>query len=1193
MKTKLTLPLLCCMMANAAVAQLTSPENKDKPYIPSWDIYEFMKYGAVGASLYTGTVNYSVPIYVYEDEDFSYSVTLDYATNGFRVNHRSGHLGQGWTLNSPGMITREIYGLADESVKTITAKEGTGCQLYGYNRMPVGNLKRSILVNGDQRAFTAMTDNNGSSYDAQPDIYRFNFCGYSGSFRSLPSAGGERQFLFFDCPSGSQALKIKDFSSNDKIVVIDGKGYEYQFSVGEYTKGTYSEAIDPMEEKFNRQWNLQKITAPNGRTIEFKYRHISDYGGLGKAEHSVTYTPSVSYEFSCFVGSNQDAEYGYGSKDVSIYTSDAYSTRLTGIRFADGTNVSFDYKAGATELRYITPNGQLKAASGDSDNISAINVYSSENELSKKATLSYRTVGGGKDKDNILTFLESVDISGQGSFTFDYNPMEAYPPLGSIKSDHWGYYNGETGGFLVNDFFSNISFDDKYNETYNSTFNKRPDFKSALSGTLCRITYPTGGFSVIDYERHDCSQKVIRTDGTNFLPELSTLNGDEEVGGVRLKQVSTFLSDGTPVDTVRYEYKAADRPNLSSGILINTPRYGIKYQAGAKAVERFNLCNSIYDYTKTHIEYSHVREIKSSAGFTDYFYSTYDTCPDEYEFDGYDDKGQWLNLFGYYSDGVKPSVVVFSNPDDYVTNLLTPFASAQTKRGLLTEVRKHDFHGDVIGVTKYTYNFPMVKMDSVLTLIGEMARDVYYPRYNVELVSEEESLAFDKKVVTLKKFSRFNSLGLETEVRRSFPDGRDIIDSYQYVGGNTGTGGIIGEMRLANNVSRPVGHEQSTVVDGKIYSIKKTEYTYYKPNAANKSLFKVASVKTWLPAEGWSLKESYLHDDYGRIKQVTDSSGVNRSYLWGYNERYPLAIARNLTFRQLEQSVASAGLSVKDLTSQSAYDDGAFVKLLAVADQFPESHLEIYKFKPNFGLTEHSLPNSLKTFYNYDGYGRLSSITDSNQRIVQQGEYNLVTVAPLSATLSCPDTYADGAINATVSAAGGSNTYHYVFKIFDKQTGDLVYENADSDGLLSVKPLEIGMANGQYTINCDVTDLISKEKTTLSKDFRVKPVKLLFSDFTDDGSGTITATIFTDTPTDATFGLELASTETCTISIAGVSRTGKREKDTEFLVPLTAGYNRVSIVYPPTTMIFEATLWIKSATNGHEVGEPNFLDITH
>lgn len=173
-----------------------------------------------------------------------------------------------------------------------------------------------------------------------------------------------------------------------------------------------------------------------------------------------------------------------------------------------------------------------------------------------------------------------------------------------------------------------------------------------------------------------------------FCPTLVDLPHNENVGGVRVRQVTTFLPDGSPSDTVNYGYLSERDTSLSSGILINTPRYGIKYTTdNLKAVERFNLCNSMYDFTQTHIEYSHVREYRSAAGYTDYFYSTYDDHPDGADTDV--DKENRQAIFGYYSNGYNDERVCFSNPNNLVENLLTPFASAQTMRGLLTFMKKY------------------------------------------------------------------------------------------------------------------------------------------------------------------------------------------------------------------------------------------------------------------------------------------------------------------------------------------------------------------------------------------------------------------------------------------------------------------------------------------------------------------------
>lgn len=72
---------------------------------PSTDTWNFIKYGEVGASLHTGTVNLSIPVYTYQDNDFSIPISLNYTSNGLVAYMRAGILGPDWVLVSPKYIT--------------------------------------------------------------------------------------------------------------------------------------------------------------------------------------------------------------------------------------------------------------------------------------------------------------------------------------------------------------------------------------------------------------------------------------------------------------------------------------------------------------------------------------------------------------------------------------------------------------------------------------------------------------------------------------------------------------------------------------------------------------------------------------------------------------------------------------------------------------------------------------------------------------------------------------------------------------------------------------------------------------------------------------------------------------------------------------------------------------------------------
>ena len=89
---------------------------------PSTDAWNFIKYGEVGASLHTCIVNLSIPVYTYQDNDFSIPISLNYTSNGLVAYMRAGILGPDWVLDAGGRISVEINGMFDfESYNTINA----------------------------------------------------------------------------------------------------------------------------------------------------------------------------------------------------------------------------------------------------------------------------------------------------------------------------------------------------------------------------------------------------------------------------------------------------------------------------------------------------------------------------------------------------------------------------------------------------------------------------------------------------------------------------------------------------------------------------------------------------------------------------------------------------------------------------------------------------------------------------------------------------------------------------------------------------------------------------------------------------------------------------------------------------------------------------------------------------------------
>ena len=207
------------------------------------------------------------------------------------------------------------------------------------------------------------------------------------------------------------------------------------------------------------------------------------------------------------------------------------------------------------------------------------------NDLLKSCHFGYGTNSSTSPYSNTVTFLKEISISGVGAYRFDYNQEDSeYPCLGTTNYDHWGYYNGQ--GFPLSGYMTYIHQDTTTYDEWVTGGVKDPSHTYCCRGTLCKITYPTGGFSMLEYEPHTFSRSMQRNSTTSFEPSLVYCGENKTAGGVRIKSIVTNLSPSLPVDTVFYEYNRADSTDLSSGILLNTPRYGISYTCGGFAAKR-------------------------------------------------------------------------------------------------------------------------------------------------------------------------------------------------------------------------------------------------------------------------------------------------------------------------------------------------------------------------------------------------------------------------------------------------------------------------------------------------------------------------------------------------------------------------------------------------------------------------------
>jgi len=129
------------------------------------------KYGDIPVSYHTGLPNIDIPIYTVESGSLKLPISLSYHASGLKVQEQASWVGAGWALNAGGMITRTVVGAPDD--------RGNASQNY-ISKGHYSDFGFNSYVGIDVRN----TDNNfyHGFYDGEPDLYFFNFGGYSGKF---------------------------------------------------------------------------------------------------------------------------------------------------------------------------------------------------------------------------------------------------------------------------------------------------------------------------------------------------------------------------------------------------------------------------------------------------------------------------------------------------------------------------------------------------------------------------------------------------------------------------------------------------------------------------------------------------------------------------------------------------------------------------------------------------------------------------------------------------------------------------------------------------------------------------------------------------------------------------------------------------------------------------------------------------
>lgn len=992
---------------------LTLPKNIQSPNAASLG-----EYGDIGVSYYTGSPNIQVPLYNISDYGIPLDISLKYNSKGVRVNSMPSWVGQNWSLQVGGVITRMVKGRVPDEWFVPSHSAALG-NFYGYIHPESRNLVNVPNWNSSSNIwylYEQMRAINNSNYNREyhPDIFTFNFMGYSGKF-FLGSDGewkvssdfnieiiidqNDNQYPFgHDRTPFNEVYNIpnQDYPTSKqiyKIILKDDDGISYVFgntdSSIEYGVPFYNQNpgrwhanswyLTEVRDRFNKQIYVFEYDREDYIASFYKYRshrvfNAVDSGSSG-FDQSCYYSGGnhFSYEgelispvyLKKIVTSDGDIDFNRQTSYGRNYTDDPDVFRLIrGVMMSNGQN-QFINPSNMDFYPYLMPYSDYPDILSDIENWRKLTSISG---LEKTVNFSYNDLTPDSSINDRLN-LEKVIIDNM-AYEFEYDNFSALPNYLSTSVDHWGYYDGSPWVVSYNNF--------------NSHFNSRNTHSANVKkGMLAKMIYPTKGFTEFEWEANRYF-KYLSDNKSNLVNATNSL-----AGGVRIKNIKNHNGNGYEnLREFKYvkNYHLNTNSSLYSGILENLPKhYWSGYPILSFNEPSYYLYENIFNtnpilptsnYMGYHIGYSEVVEVFDDGSFNIYKYTA-------------NDEAQYRDEFMVYPQNPQPSPYTSYNDKSMLRGKLKEFTSFNSTRN---PVRK----------TINTYNLSNTNFAKGINIksagclsganlgVGFLKVDLEKIYYFDQNKTKERNISFENNN-QLETYTEFNyedypntpsTLGdqfLKSKKTNVYANENSQYEQfyqedYDYVFDKP-------ESTYNNLVSQnKMALIQTNVLkNNTLLSSSKTEYESINGNILPKKQF-------YSKNDLNSFEETVIIDDYNANQLVVRSHVPDGSHsYYAYDGEYlifkvegPYQSNFNYLNSRLS-SIINGGLTLEE----------KIVKQKEVINQYTNHFITAYNYKPNVGVTSITDPKGYTTYFEYDSYERLVRIKNNDGNIVEQNIYNL------------------------------------------------------------------------------------------------------------------------------------------------------------------------------------------------------------
>ena len=913
--------ILTVLFCSVSTAQIKDPSV----ITPSPNASEMGRFSAMPVGLFTGTAQYNIPIFEFKTPNITLPITLDYSSNGLIVDKIASWVGFDWSLNAGGVINR--YRKKNVDKPGIRPSFPTNFETWS------ASVKLAFF-----ESYTFDTTDN----DLEPDEFVFSFLNYSGKF-VFDESGNPVLIPYSN-------LKIETNTTGGaynyfNITTPDGVIFKF-----EETAVTYP-IVDP---SYISSWYLKQIIHPLGDVVTFNYTRITldQYSG-------VTQSASVSVASA------------NGSSGCPSPTS---TTKVNSLRNEVLFLSNIDFQSYG---KIVFESSQNRDDSYLDYRLERIKILDSSNNLKKSFQFFYQfplsssnypsgTTFGLTETNNQHSkrmFLDSLQIQNNiggrvNSYAFLYNNLNQLPARYSFSQDHWGYFNGKSNTDFALLSEVPLTHQNFFTSVVPTNANREPDYNYSQKGMLQKIVFPTGGYTTIEYEPNK--------DGFG-----------NPTGGCRVLRTKTYKNITSSAEIKKYLYPSA------------TYTGNYKYY------------REITNFTSTG---SCTIGLLSSQSFYNLiingkyhvFYPTVEILDGENS-----ENGKEVHSFQYNQD------ITASPTNGQLIYPLIKYSNDGIENGKLIDQKFLNNAQTCVWEKNISYNSAETRNKKVINCLAVERRDYF----TGQILTDDYKVAF----FDVERYFLYSSwYYINQEQVTKYHAGGNVVSTTNYFYDNAGHAQLSREETLdsqGDTIRKLISYPKDYNLTASNFAVLRTKHIDNAPvdirKYVNTKLVEGQQIKyndygqptdvytaetngsniTIDAANPYTLTHKALYTYYDivrNIKEITKDNNITTTYLWGYNQTYPVAKIENASLLEVQTAL---GGSIPDLGSSGLTQ----TQITSLRTGLVNAQITTYTYTPLVGMTSQTDPNGKSTFYEYDSFGRLRLIKDNDGKILKKYDYHYAT----------------------------------------------------------------------------------------------------------------------------------------------------------------------------------------------------------